>query len=84
MIYTVVLLQTAEDELTLIWIRRVGDRAGVTAASHRIELALRRDPDQKGVPLDDGSRLYIDGPLAAIFEVNADDRIVTITHFQEV
>jgi hypothetical protein len=82
MIYTVVSLQQAENELALIWMQAANPQA-VTDASNRIDVAPRRDAHQKGSLLDDGSRLYIDSPLAATFVVSQDDCLVTIKHFEE-
>ena len=83
MIYTVVSLPGVDDELALIWMQ-ARDRPAVTAASNRIERALKRDADRKGTLLDDGSRVYFDSPLYVNYTVSPDDRLVTILGFRHV
>ncbi len=81
MIYTVTWQPRADDQLMEIWLRSA-DRAGVTAAAHRIEQELRQDADTKGQPVAK-LRAYVDDPLAVIYAVSPDDCIVSIVWVQE-
>ncbi len=71
----------ALDQLALIWIQ-APNRQAVADAAHRIDLALRIDPDQKGRPRN-GYWLYSDLPLVVAYEIIPDDcmvRIVRVIH----
>jgi len=81
MIYTVVWLPAAEQELAEIWLR-ASDRRAVTQASDRIERTLRRDAHLKGQPIGNG-RVYVDDPLRVRFTVSPNDCLVTITWVEE-
>jgi hypothetical protein len=64
MIYTVASLPQADDELAVLYMQAANPRA-ISAAANRIERALKRDADWRGVLLDDDTRLYID-PLSPL------------------
>jgi hypothetical protein len=74
--WTVVWRNSALDDLAAIWLNAT-DRRAVTEAANRIDQTLRTDADQKGEDFY-GDRLYVDGPLAVTFSVNADDCIVRV------
>jgi len=74
--YTVTWDRDAEDELARIWLD-TGDRAAVTSAADRIDHILRDDPDVEGEEFH-GDRILIVPPLAVIFAVITDDRIVKV------
>jgi hypothetical protein len=64
MIYFVNWLQSALDELTEMWIK--GDanlRKAITEASHRIDRALKKNPDEQGESRPDDVRIFFSHPL---------------------
>jgi hypothetical protein len=62
---------SAHNDLASIWISAL-DRQEVTQATHRIDQALKRDPDKLGRPIGD-DRIYVDRPLAVTFTVSIAD-----------
>jgi len=76
MIYTVVWLPDALDDLAAVWMQPTARKA-VTAAAHRIDRTLRRDPDTKGQDYF-GDRVLFEHPLAVTFAVYPDDRLVKV------
>jgi hypothetical protein len=74
--YTVTWTPPAQDELATVWLN-APDRRAVTAASHRIDKALRNDPDTQGEEYF-GDRILEDEPLAVTFAVYPDDRLVEV------
>jgi hypothetical protein len=60
MIYTVVWLQLAEQELADVWLR-ASDRRAVTQAANRIERGLRRDAHLQGQQ-SGPERVVVDDP----------------------
>jgi hypothetical protein len=75
--HTVVFSLLADHQLADIWLRAT-DRQQVTDAANHIEELLRHDPDRRGEARPNGWRILVVGPLAATFEVSADDRKVTV------
>ena len=75
--YTVVWVQSAEDELVDIWLDG-DDRKEVTAATNAIDHELRTNADTKGVLLSEGLRSLNAFPLRAIFTVRVDDRVAEV------
>jgi plasmid stabilization system protein ParE len=76
MIYTVIWTNAALNALADIY-NRATDKAAVTAASHRLDQALRHNADQKG--LDQGSfRVIEEPPLRAAFTVTPADCMVRV------
>src|SRR4029079_18132771 len=73
---TVVWVSAADNELALLW-TQAQDRNAVSQAANRIERALAVDPNQKGHQLDN-YRVYVAAPLAVVYEVSEDDRLVRI------
>jgi ParE toxin of type II toxin-antitoxin system, parDE len=66
-------------KLAEAWTRaESADRAAITAASHRIEEALRLNPREAGESRDDERRIFIDLPLVVIYEVDDDNGVVTV------
>jgi hypothetical protein len=74
--YTVTWSDPATQELGAIW-ATAPDRKSVTEAAERIDRTLSSDPDLLGVEFY-GDRLLVDLPLAVVFTVRADDRIVKV------
>ncbi len=75
--YTVVWVQSAQEELAELWIN-AEDRNAVSAAAELIDQELCNDPLDKGRELSEGLRSLIAAPLKAIFSVIEDDRIVEV------
>ena len=80
--YTVIWLTAAEDELTRIWLAAV-NRRSVADAAARIEAELLNDPENAGESRAHGRRILIAAPLAVIFRVFPDERIVFVTNVRE-
>jgi hypothetical protein len=72
-------LPDAEQELADIWLQ-APDRPAVTQASHLIDRRLQKHPDLEGESRPDGQRILIVPPLAAVFQVFADDMRVDVIH----
>ena len=77
MIYTVVWMPDALDDLADIW-NNATDRAAVSAASNTIDARLRRDPYGHSESRTDHSRIMIVPPLAVTYDVSDDDCLVTV------
>ena len=75
--YTVVWVQSVEDELVEIWLA-AKDRNDVTAATHAIDQELGLDASLKGDELAEGLRSLNIPPLRLIFTVSEDDRLVEV------
>jgi plasmid stabilization system protein ParE len=74
--YTVTWHRQALDELTEVW-TAAGQRQAVTDSVHRIDRVLRVDPAVKGVDFY-GDRLLVVLPLAVVYSVREQDRMVEI------
>lgn len=75
--FTLIWKQSAEDQLTEIWLSS-DDRDSVTAATLEVDRLLSRDPDLQGESRSANERILVELPLIVTFEVNVDDRKVTI------
>jgi plasmid stabilization system protein ParE len=75
--YTVVWVDSAQDELAEIWIR-TQDRNAVTAATSAIDQHLAVDAGAKGTELSEGLHAFHAAPLRVLFAVREDDRIVEV------
>ncbi len=75
--YTVVWVQSVEDELVEIWLA-AQDRNAIAAATHAIDLELGTDADSKGDDVAEGLRSLNVPPLRIIFTVSKDDRLVEV------
>jgi hypothetical protein len=77
--YEVDWLESAVFKLADAWTQAgAADRAAITAASHRVDEALRLNPVEAGESRGDERRIYIDLPLVVIYEIAEDDRLVTV------
>jgi plasmid stabilization system protein ParE len=83
MVWTVVLLPDAENELAELWLGSL-DREAVTTAADQIDKLLRRNPESAGESRDHGRRILIVPPLAVIYRVLTEDRLVQITNVREI
>lgn len=76
--FTVTYRKIALDELAKLWMSWP-DRGVIAAASDTIDHELAVDPDRKGRPFGStGARLFVAAPLAVLFTVSVDDRLVRI------
>ncbi len=75
--YTVVWVQSVEDELVEIWLA-AEDRNAVTFATHSVDRELGTQADSKGEDLAEGLRSLNVPPLRVIFTVSKDDRLVEV------
>ena len=66
----------ALDELALVWMA-TADRPRLNDAVSRIDAALRLNPEVKGVDFY-GDRLLVVAPLAVVFMIREEDRIVEV------
>jgi hypothetical protein len=80
--YTVVWSKSARNKLANLWIN-APDRTAVTQAADRIDVLLADDPDQQGYPFGDRRVLYV-MPLAVIYTVSPDDRLVEVLQVERV
>ena len=78
--WTVVYLPECEQELANLWLDPVS-RADIADAANRIDRLLQRNPDQVGESRDEeGQRIVFVAPLAVLFNVKQDDRLVEVIH----
>lgn len=75
--YTVTFSLFAETQLATIWLG-AKNKQEVTDASDQLETMLRHDAEQLGRLRPDGRRAIIEPPLGFTFEVNEEDRKVTV------
>lgn len=75
--YTVVWVQSVEDELVEIWLA-ADDRNTITSATQAIDRELGTDPESKGEDVAEGLRSLNAPPLRVIFTVSTDDRVVEV------
>jgi hypothetical protein len=69
----------AEQELARLWIDAFS-RQPVTEAAFRNEEDLARHPESVGVSREADLRIHFDSPMAVLYRVNAQDRVVEIAH----
>lgn len=75
--YTVVWVQSVEDELVELWLA-ANDRNDITAATHSVDQKLGSDAARKGEELAEGLRSLNIPPLRIVFTVSEDDRLVEV------
>jgi hypothetical protein len=75
--FTVVWKREARDQLAEIWLAS-DNRNGVSNAANEIDRWLRNDPEQKGESRSGNDRIVMVPPLAVVFSVHEEDRIVRI------
>jgi len=72
-------LQSALDELTILWTRAdTLERHTITAASHTLEQRLRRNAHLEGESRSMGRRITFVPPLAVTFRIEADGQTVSV------
>jgi hypothetical protein len=79
MSFQVIWAPEAERRLTQVWLNNPAARALISAASHQIDVALANDPEEVGESRPEGRRIVHVAPLGAIYRVDHDTRIVTVT-----
>lgn len=77
--FTVRWVRSALDDLAAIWLDAESDRrAEITAATHRIDVALRMAPQEQGESRPNGRRIFFAAPLAVTFHVVDEQRLVRV------
>jgi plasmid stabilization system protein ParE len=69
--------RNASNQLADIW-TAAADQAAVTAASHRVEQALARDPENQGEDRPNNRRIVFEPPLVMTYRINKADGTVTV------
>ena len=77
MSYTVIWLESAEAELTELWLN-ASNRDQVTSAASEIDVRLRTNPEIEGESRSGERRILLVAPLGVTFEVNPEDRLVRV------
>lgn len=80
--YTVVWLQSAENQLAEAWLHSA-DREQLRADADLLESNLGQMPSNIGEELEPGERLVQVGSLVAFFTVSEDDRRVTVQRVKD-
>ncbi len=79
--YQVVWLQTALNELTMIWMQADANlRQAITTAATGIDQLLVTDPYGQGESRDRGRRFLYVPPMGITFEVARQQQVVRILH----
>ncbi len=81
--WTVVWLPDAENELAELWLAST-DREATSAAADQIDQLLRNSPQTAGESRSADRRILIIPPLAVIYRVSLDDRIVRVSNLREI
>ncbi len=81
--YTVTWKPSVKGRLADIWMT-APDRSAVTAAANSIDRLLRVDPLGRGESRSDTARILIVLPLAVVYEVDQDDRLVQVLSVRHV
>ena len=75
--WEVVWRRSARNDLATLWLDS-SIRADITAAAHRIDFQLSRNPLGVGESREEDRRILIEAPLAVIFKVKPADRKVIV------
>jgi len=75
--WTVTWRSSAQNHLATLWVN-AQDRSAVRAAADTIDANLARDPYAQSESRASGLRIMIVAPLAVLYEVSDDDRLVTV------
>jgi len=76
--YLVRWTRAAREQLAASWLAHP-DRAAVTAAAHRIDVLLARDPESQGEERPPNRRILFESPLVVIYRVDAANRRVIVS-----
>jgi hypothetical protein len=77
--YAVRWLPAAEQELAALWMA-TNRRTAVTQAANQIDQELSKSPESIGESRPAGLRIYFVSPLAVLFRVRTEDRLVQVVH----
>jgi len=77
MIYTVVWKPDAHAELAAIW-TSAKNRQAVSEAANQIDQLLKTTPHQQGESRNGSLRIMFVEPVGVIYDINEDDRIVSV------
>ena len=75
--YTVVWKPTAKTRLADVWMS-AENRASVAVAANAIDRVLAASPNQVGESREGNTRILIEPPLAVVYDVSDDDRLVSV------
>jgi len=81
--YTVIWKPSVRDRLADIWIS-APDRRAVSDAAHRIDRLLQQDPADRGESRGGATRILVELPLAVVYEILEDDRLVQVLAIRHV
>jgi len=81
--YTVTWKPSVEQRLADIWIT-APDRRAVADAVNVIDKSLRFDPHNQGESRDSTTRILIVLPLAVVYDVRTEDRLVEVLSVRHV
>jgi hypothetical protein len=77
MTWTVVWNADVQNDLASLWLNAL-DRSAVRDAADAIDVVLRYDPYSNSEARDGATRVLFRPPLAIAYDVNDDDRLVTV------
>lgn len=77
--YRVVWTKKAREALAAVWVSH-HDQKGVTAAAHRIDQLLGRDPANQGEDRPNGRRIMFESPLGVIYRIDEANKRVIVSH----
>lgn len=83
MMYTVVWVAKAEQQLAQLWLDAT-TRNAITRAAHIVEAMLAVDPSAAGESRSTGRRILMMSPLVVDFEVQPDDRTVRVLQVRQI
>lgn len=85
MIFQVVWLQTALNELATIWVEADSViRQAITEATHAIDGALQANPANQGDSREEGERVFFVYPLGIQFQIDAQHSLVRVLHVWDI
>lgn len=74
-------LQSALDELALIWMSaNTSQRQAITAASHDIDKQLPINPHEQGESRPNGRRIQFFPPLGITYRADEENAVVVVVH----
>jgi len=82
MTFTVVWEETAAGVLAELWMQAT-DRQAAADSANRMDRELRNDPHRKGIQ-HGPFQAYYDDPLAVLYAVSVDDRMVRVLQVRRI
>jgi plasmid stabilization system protein ParE len=80
--FRVIWTRAARDQLAAIWLSH-SDRTGVTAAAHRIDGLLGRDPANQGEDRPNNRRIMFESPLVVVYRIDTANSRVIVSHVRQ-